>query len=167
MSTFTTNPFAFDKFKDIVTAFTVHLHVDGVILDPGAVGPLPYSHPTILHLLNSINTGTLPLELFLTLLEQSQHMTQQQSLFYDGCVVVGVVEWRPGMTLTIGNVVSGGSGATQRPLSSALNNHSVQWTRRVSSKPLDTKIAYCLMLFRCHESIQFIPNQPRNAQGPP
>lgn len=126
MSTFTTNPFAFDKFKDITTAFTIHLHPDGVILDPGSIGPLPYSHPLTLNLLNSVNTGTLPLELFLTLLEQS-HLSQQQ-LFYDGCVVVGVVEWRPGMTLTIGNVSSGGS----RPITS-INNHAVQWTRRVSS----------------------------------
>ena len=123
MSTFTTNPFAFDKFKDITTAFTVHLHDDGVILDPGAVGPLPYTHPTTLHLLNAINCGILPVELFVTLLEQSC-LTQQQ-LFYDGCVVVGVVEWREGMTLTIGNVTSGGS--VSRPI-------NVQWTRRVSGK---------------------------------
>ena len=119
-----TNPFAFDKFKDITTAFTVQLHDDGVILDPGFVGPLPYSHPTVLHLLNSINTGSLPVELFLTLLEQSV-LTQQQ-LFYDGCVVVGVVEWRDGMTLTIGNLASGGNTSRQ------ING---QWTRRaISSK---------------------------------
>lgn len=122
VSTFTTNPFAFDKFKDITTAFTVHLHADGVILDPGSVGPLPYSHPTILHLLNSINSGTLPVELFITLLEQS--CLNQQQLFYDGCVMVGVVEWREGMTLTIGNVTSG----------SVSRQINVQWTRRVSGK---------------------------------
>ena len=125
VSTFTTNPFAFDKFKDITTAFTVHLHDDGVILDPGSVGPLPYSHPTTLHLLNSINSGTLPAELFVSLLEQS-NLTHQQ-LFYDGCVVVGVVEWREGMRLTIGNVNSGGSVARQI---------NVQWARRVSGKIL-------------------------------
>ena len=129
MSTFTTNPFAFDKFKDITTAVTIHLHPDGIILDPGSVGPLPYYHPTVLHLLNSINTGTLPLELFMTLLEQSQ-LTHQQ-LFYDGCVVVGVVEWRPDMALTIGNVTS---GATRQ----VNNHHALQWTRRVSSNTEQT-----------------------------
>jgi hypothetical protein len=90
-------------------------------LDPGSVGPLPYNHPTTLHLLNSINTGLLPAELFVTLLEQAHF--QQLALFYDGCVVVGVVEWRKGMVLTIGNV---GNSVVSR------QSNAVQWTRRVS-----------------------------------
>lgn len=123
MTNFTTNPFAFDKFKDITTAFTVHLHEEGVLLDPGSIGPFPYSHPLILQLLNAINSGTLPLELFLTLFEQSQALPPQQQLFYDSCVVAGVVEWRKGMTLTIGNV---GTSATRQHM-------NIQWTRRINS----------------------------------
>lgn len=123
VTTFTTNPFAFDKFKDITTTFTVHLHEDGVLLDPGSIGPFPYSHPLILQLLNAINSGTLPLELFITLFEQSQALPPQQQLFYDGCVVVGVVEWREGLTLTIGNV---GTSATRQHM-------NIQWTRRINS----------------------------------
>lgn len=74
-----------------------------------------------MHLLSAINTGTLPAELFLTLLEHSHY--QQLALFYDGCVVVGVVEWRKGMVLTIGNVV-GNNSITRQP------GAAVQWTRR-------------------------------------
>ena len=92
-------------------------------MDPGSIGPFPYTHPLILQLLNSINTGVIPLELFITLFEQSYALPPQQQLFYDGCVVVGVVEWREGMTLTIGNV--GTSGTRQ--------HMNVQWTRRINS----------------------------------
>jgi hypothetical protein len=94
-------------------------------LDPGSIGPFPYFHPVILQLLSAINTGSLPLELFITLFEQSQALPPQQQLFYDGCVVVGVVEWREGMTLTIGNVSS--SGTRQHAM-------TAQWTRRINSK---------------------------------
>lgn len=153
MTSFTTNPFAFDKFKDITTAFTVHLHDDGVLLDPGAIGPFPYTHPLILQLLDAINNGVLPLELFITLFEQSFALPPQQQLFYDGCVVVGVVEWRDDKILTIGNVVS----------STARQHLNVQWTRRVNSK--DFKISRFLFFCRCCTTVGS-SGYTRITQGP-
>lgn len=128
VTTFTSNPFAFDKFKDIGVALTVHLQEDGVILEPGSVGILPYDHPTILHLLNSINKGQLTAELFVSLFEQQ--LAANSSIFYDGCVVVGVVDWRPEMVLTLGNV-----GSTGR-LNATTSHLSHQWTRRINHGPI-------------------------------
>lgn len=127
-TSFTTNPFAFDKFKDISPALTVHLHEDGVILEPGGVGLLSYSHPTILSLLNSINNCTLPPELFIALFELTHsHSSTGQSIFYDSCVVVGIADWRTEMTLTIG-----GNLGSARPVSNfSITTNNSQWARRV------------------------------------
>lgn len=134
VTTFTSNPFAFDKFKDISVALTVHLQDEGVTLEPGGVGPLPYEHPTILHLLNSINKGLLTPELFVSLFEQQLTGPGSTTIFYDACVVVGVVDWRPEMVLTLGNIGNAGRlgtlNSSSGPPSSAITN---QWTRRIST----------------------------------
>ena len=127
--TFTSNPFAFDKFKDIATAFTVNLYDDGVVLDPGSVGLLSYAHPTIKQLISDINTGSLSVELFLTLLEHQQQASPNSTLkngfFYDGCVLVTVIDWRPAFILSIGSNSSSSAAA-------ATAAASQPWSRRTS-----------------------------------
>ncbi len=106
------------------------MYDDGAVIDPGNVGLLSYAHPIVQQVINDINTGTLSVQLFLTLLEQQEGLLLQQSsanktgFFYDGCVVVAVVDWRQNFILSIGS----NSSST----AASANAAGQPWIRRTS-----------------------------------
>lgn len=82
---------------------------DSLVLEPGDVGPLPFSHPVAAHLIRAINEQRLSAGLLSTLRELG-------APFYDGSVVLGVVDYR---RWAFGGVKLSGGGATATPVASA------------------------------------------------
>ncbi len=84
---FSGNLWAIERFRDITPALVVAIFEDSIVLEPGDVGPLPTSHPVARELIRCINTQTLSFAML-------EKLREYGAPFYDGCVVVGIVDYR-------------------------------------------------------------------------
>lgn len=82
-----TNLWAVERFRDIATPLVVAVFDDALVLEPGDIGPLPLGHAVAQELIACINTQRLSLAMLTTLRDHG-------APFYDGGVVVGVVDYR-------------------------------------------------------------------------
>lgn len=82
-----TNLWAIEKFRDITPSMVIAIFDESLILEPGDVGPIPLAHPVARELVRCINNQTLTLPML-------EKMREFGAPFYDGCVVVGIVDYR-------------------------------------------------------------------------
>lgn len=86
-SSVSNNLWAIERFRDITPALVVAVFDDSLVLEPGDVGPLPLSHPVAKELIRCINGQILTLALL-------EKLRECGALLYDGCAVVGIVDYR-------------------------------------------------------------------------
>lgn len=78
---------AVERFRDLVPAFVLAIFEEGFVVEPGDIGPIPFTHPLASDLLWAINNQQLTPSLMGVLGETCAQ-------FYDGCLVVGLVDYR-------------------------------------------------------------------------
>lgn len=111
---FTNNLWAIERFRDITPAFVMAIFEDNVVLEPGDVGPLPLNHPVAQHLIECVNEQRISYGLLKTLREF-------EAPFYDGGIVVGIVDYRRwAFGVAKGNVTSGSGTAAEQPISTSI-----------------------------------------------
>lgn len=116
---FTSNLWALEKFRDITPAFVVVIFEDSIVFEPGDIGPLPMDSPIARELYWAINNQTLSPHMIEVLREYN-------APWYDGSVVVGIVDYRQGAFGIQTGAVAGG-------LQGNLNNSSKPMTSRSDS----------------------------------
>lgn len=117
---FTVGLLAIERFRDLAPSFVVALFEDSFVIEPGDVGPIPYGHPVASQLVWAINKQQLT-PAILAILGQTGG-----AQFYDGCLVVGLVDYRK---QAFGSVqASGGRPSTSSAMGllGAVKNPSVQ-----------------------------------------
>lgn len=88
MERFSVGLLAVERFRDLAPSFVVALFEDSFVIEPGDVGPIPYGHPVARDLVWAINRQQLTPGLMEVLVETGG------AQFYDGCLVVGLVDYR-------------------------------------------------------------------------
>lgn len=78
---------AVEKFRDITPAFVVAVFEETLVFEPGDVGPIALGHPVAQELIGAINRQELTPSLMAVLRGAG-------APFYDGCLVVGLVDYR-------------------------------------------------------------------------
>lgn len=87
LGAFTVGVLGVEKFRDLTPAFVVAVFEEFLVLEPGDVGPIPYYHPVARELVRAINGQVLTSGLMAVLRDSG-------APFYDGCLVVGLVDYR-------------------------------------------------------------------------
>lgn len=78
---------AIEKFRDITPAFVVAVFEETLVFEPGDIRPISMGHPVAQDLISAINKQELSPALMAVLRESG-------APFYDGCLVVGLVDYR-------------------------------------------------------------------------
>jgi hypothetical protein len=78
---------AVEKFRDITPAFVVAVFEETLVFEPGDIGPISMGHPVAQELMAAINRQELTPSLMAVLHGAG-------APFYDGCLVVGLVDYR-------------------------------------------------------------------------
>jgi hypothetical protein len=86
-SLFSANLWAIERFRDITPSLVVAVFEDSLVLEPGDIGPLPLSHSVARELVRCINGQVLSLPLL-------EKLRECGALLYDGCAVIGIVDYR-------------------------------------------------------------------------
>lgn len=81
------NLWAIERFRDITPALVVAIFEEGIVLEPGDVGPLPLSHPVTRELVAAINSQRMGAALL-------EKLREAGAPLYDGCAVIGIVDYR-------------------------------------------------------------------------
>jgi hypothetical protein len=91
------NLWAIERFRDMTPALVIAVFEDSLVLEPGDVGPLPLHHPVARELVRCINAQQLTLPLL-------EKMREYGATLYDGCAVIGIVDYRRWAFGTAGGV---------------------------------------------------------------
>lgn len=106
-SRFTVGTLAIERFRDISPSFVMAIWEDAFVLEPGDIGPIPFGHPIAEELIWAVNNQRLTAGLMPILLESGCQ-------FYDGCLVVGLVDYRK-QAFGVANMAQNGPSAPAVP----------------------------------------------------
>ncbi len=84
---FTGGGLSVEKFRDLSPSFVVAIFEDVIIIEPGDIGPISIHHPSAQELIHAINYQTLTPGMM-------EAFKDSGVQFYDGCIVVGLVDYR-------------------------------------------------------------------------
>jgi len=109
---FSTGLWAVERFRDLSPSFVLALHPTGLLLEPGEIGPIPYGHPLARELIWALNVQQVTPAL-------AEVVVAAGAQWYDGCLVVGLVDYRK---QAFNTAASNGQPATQKTSSLTKQN---------------------------------------------